>query len=79
MMDCIAYWHNYWQGAVVKCGRPGLAGSVAEAQSHDKSVGGRSVTEIHGSVTQMQNKVQSRVWKTEWAQKCNGQHAFVVY
>ena len=42
---------NYWQGAIVKCGGPGMAGSVAEAQSHDEGVDGGSVTGIHGSVT----------------------------
>ena len=43
------------QGAVVKCGKPGLAISVAEAQSHDEGVGGRSLTEIHRSVKGIQS------------------------
>ena len=41
---------KYWLGAIVKCGRPGMTDSVAEAQSHDQGVGGRSVTGSHGSV-----------------------------
>ena len=28
---------DYWQGAVVKCRMAAMAGSVAEAQSHDES------------------------------------------
>ena len=27
---------DYWQGAIVKCGIPAMAGSVTEAQSHDE-------------------------------------------
>ena len=27
---------DYWQGAIVKCGMPAMAGSVIEAQSHDE-------------------------------------------
>ena len=47
---------NYWQGAIVKCGRPGIAGRVTEAQSHVKGRGRRSVTGVYGSVTGIQNK-----------------------
>ena len=47
-----------WQCAIVKCGRPGMASSVTEAQSYmyDKGRGGTSVTGVHGSVTGVQNK-----------------------
>ena len=27
---------DYWQGAIVKCGMPAMAGSVREAQSHNE-------------------------------------------
>ena len=27
---------NYWQGAIVKCGMPAMAGSVTEAQGHNE-------------------------------------------
>ena len=27
---------DYWPDAIVKCRRPGIAGSVTEAQSHDE-------------------------------------------
>ena len=47
---------NYWQAIIVKCGRPGLASSVAVAQNHDEGVGGRSVSEIHTSLTGILNK-----------------------
>ena len=40
---------DYWQGAIVKCGRPEMAGSVTMAQSHDKDRGGRSLTGVYGS------------------------------
>ena len=49
----------YWQGTIVKFGRPGKDGSVltvAEPQNHDTGRGGRTVTEVHGSVTGIQNK-----------------------
>ena len=49
-----------------------MAGGVTEAQSHEEGVGGRSVTEIHGSVMGIQNKSVTMVWNNEWAQKCNG-------
>ena len=29
---------DYWQGAIVKCGMPAMAGSVTEAQSHDEGI-----------------------------------------
>ena len=57
-MDFNAYWAAlptgggcmaYLQGAVVKCGRPGMASSVTMAQSHDKDMGGRSLTGVYGS------------------------------
>ena len=41
---------NYWQEAVVKCGRHGMVGSVTKVQSHDEGKGGRSVTGVHWSV-----------------------------
>ena len=41
---------DYWQGAVVKCGMPAMAGSVTEAQGHDEGAymyrGGRNVTRV---------------------------------
>ena len=47
---------DYWQDTTVKCDRNGMAGSVTEVQSHDKSKkGGRSATGVHGSVTVVQN------------------------
>ena len=46
---------EYWQGAIVKCGRPRMACSVTEAQSHDQVRGGRSVTGVYGNVTGVQN------------------------
>ena len=39
------------------CGRPGMAGSVTEAWSHDKGRGGRSVTRVHGTTTGKRTKV----------------------
>ena len=42
MMDFYAYYGlllgsiDYYRCAVVKCGRPGMASSVIEAQSYDK-------------------------------------------
>ena len=29
---------DYWQGAIVKCRIPAMAGSVTEAQSHDEGI-----------------------------------------
>ena len=34
---------DYWQGAVVKCGMPAMAGSVTEAQSYNKERVGTKV------------------------------------
>ena len=42
---------DYWQGAIVKCRRHGMAGSVTKAQSDDEGRGGRSVTGIHRRAT----------------------------
>ena len=47
---------DYWQDSIVKCGKHGMAGSVTNVQSHDEDKCGRSVTEVHGSVTGVQNK-----------------------
>ena len=47
---------DYWQGAIVKFGRPGMDSRVTEAKSHDEGRGGRSATGVHGSVTGIQNK-----------------------
>ena len=47
---------DYWQHSIVKVGRPGINGSVTEAQGHDEGRCGRSVTGVHGSVTGIQNK-----------------------
>ena len=60
------------QGAVVKFRRLGLTSSVAEAQSHDEGVGGRSLTEIHESVKGIQSNSVTGVSKHDWAQQCNG-------
>ena len=62
MIDFKAYWLllvgriDYWQGAIVSCGRSGMALSVTVAQSHDKDRGGRSVAGARMSVTEIQNK-----------------------
>ena len=63
---------NYRPGPIIKYGRPGMDGSVSEAQSHDEGRRGRSVTGVHGSVTGAQNKGITGAWKNKWAQKCNG-------
>ena len=42
---------DYWQGAIVKCSRPGMAGSVTEAHNCNEGRGGRSVTGVCRSVT----------------------------
>ena len=64
---------DYWQSTIVKCGRPGMAGSATEAQSHDKGRGRRSVAGVHGSITEVQNKSLTRDMKNnERGQKCNG-------
>ena len=47
---------DYWQSTIVRCGRPGTANNVTEAQSHDEGRGGRSVTGVNESVTRVQNK-----------------------
>ena len=49
---------DYWQDAIVKCGRHGMSGSVTIKciRRHDRGKGGRSVTGVHGSVTWIQNK-----------------------
>ena len=71
---------DYRQDAIVMCGRHGLAGSIIEVQSYYEGNGGRSVTRVHESVTQVQNKVQLRAMKNEWARKCNGDmHGLTVY
>ena len=62
MIDFNAYWAALatggWHGLLArrKCGRPGMAGSVTEAQSHDEGRGGRSVTGLYESVTGILNK-----------------------
>ena len=38
---------DYWQDAIVKCGRPGMTGSITEAWSHDEGMGGRSITRVY--------------------------------
>ena len=65
---------EYWQGAIVGCGRPEIAISVTEGQSHDEARGGRSLTGVHGSVTGIQNKRVQCNWEdgNEWAQNCAG-------
>ena len=45
-----------WQDAIVHSRRHGMVGSVTGVQSHDQSKGGRSVTGVHGNVTEVQNK-----------------------
>ena len=60
---------DYWQCAIVKCGRPGMAISVTEAQSYDKGRGGRSVTGVHGSVTGAQNKGVTGCMEVQQASK----------
>ena len=47
---------DYWEDTIVTCGRPRMVNSVTEGQSHDEGRGGRSVTGVHGSVTEAQNK-----------------------
>ena len=45
----------------------------SKALSHDEGLRGRSATNIHGSVTGIQNEtIYNRGMKNEWAQKCNG-------
>ena len=58
LLDCTAYWwrHRLLAGCNCKCGVPGMAGSVTEAQSHDECRSGRSVTGVYGSETGIQNK-----------------------
>ena len=48
---------DYWQGAIVKCGRPGMACSATEEPSHDEGRGERSATRVHKSVTGVQNRI----------------------
>ena len=57
---------DYSQDAIVMCGRPKTAYSVAEGWSHDEGRGGRSVTEVQrGDKT----KVHLGLWKcNEWAE-----------
>ena len=45
-----------WHGAIVNCSRPGIAGRVTEAWSHDEDKCQRRVIGVHGSVTWVQNK-----------------------
>ena len=65
----------YWQGAVVNCGRPGMARSVTVAQTHDKDRGGRSVKGGHESVTGIQNESVTGSMEKAWKQKYNGSMA----
>ena len=51
---------DYWQCAIVKCGRPGMASSVTEVQSYDEGRDRRSVTGVRKSVTGTQNKSVTR-------------------
>ena len=47
---------DYWQDSIVQPGKHGMTGSVTEVQSRDEGTGGSSVTEVHWSVTGVQNK-----------------------
>ena len=38
-LDCLLVGGiDYWQGAIVRCGKPTMVGSVREAQSHDEGI-----------------------------------------
>ena len=41
---------DHWLRTIVKFGRPGMAGSITEAKSHDKGRGGRTVTKEFNGV-----------------------------
>ena len=49
-----------------------MIGSVTKVQSHDEGKGGRSVTEVHGSVMRVRNKSTTDSMENERARKCNG-------
>ena len=80
MVGSIAYWvalstggwHQPLAGHNRKVWMTAIACNITEAQSHKECVGGRSVTEIHWSVTGLQNKSVNGVERNEWTQKCNG-------